>query len=195
MTATALHLYEATDAIEIVRDWILEHDEELRANEGALPDELAELLAKVEGDFATKAERVALFIRELVTTGKAIKLEEERLYARRKAMENAADRLKRYLEMNMLVAEKMRIDGKLVTLRIQKNPPHLERDRELSQEELTTLHSIDAALVLFTPARYDLNGAAVIAVSRKADEKGKVIGYECPIEGLRVVQGASLRIA
>jgi hypothetical protein len=41
-------LYEATDAIEIVRDWILEHDEELRANEGALPDELAELLAKVE---------------------------------------------------------------------------------------------------------------------------------------------------
>jgi hypothetical protein len=195
MTATAIRLYEATDAIEIVRDWILEHDEELRANEGTLPDELAELLAKVEGDFATKAERVALFVRELVTTGKAIKLEEERLYARRKAMENAADRLKRYLEMNMLIAEKMRIDGKLVTLRIQKNPPHLERDRELSQEELTTLHSIDSTLVLFTPASYALNGAAVIAVSKKIDEKGKVVGYESPIEGLRVVQGASLRIA
>jgi hypothetical protein len=194
MTATALHLYEATDAIEIVRDWILEHDEELRANEGALPDELAELLAKVEGDFNTKAERVALFIRELLTTAKAIKIEEERLYARRKSMETAGDRLKRYLEMNMLIAEKMRIDGKLVTLRVQKNPPSLHRDRELSQEELATLHSVDSTLVLFTPASYALNGSAVIAVSRKTDDKGKVVGYECPIDGLRVEQGASLRI-
>lgn len=194
MTATAMHLYEATDALEIVRDWILEHDEELRANEGAFPDELAELLAKVEGDFATKSERVALFVRELLTTGKAIKIEEERLYARRKSMEHAAERLKRYLEMNMLIAEKMRIDGKLVTLRIQKNPASLHRDRELSQEELATWHAVDSTLVVFSPASYALNGAAVIAASRKTDEKGKVIGYDCPIEGLRVEQGASLRI-
>jgi hypothetical protein len=194
MTASTLKLYEATDAIEIVRDWILEHDEELRANEGALPDELAELLAKVEGDFNQKAERVALFIREMLATGKAIKIEEERLYARRKSMENAADRLKRYLEMNMLVAEKMRIDGKLVTLRIQKNPASLHRDRELPQDELVRLHTTDPALVIFTPASYALNGAAVIAASRKTDAKGNVIGYECPIDGLRVQQGASLRI-
>lgn len=194
MTASTLKLYEATDAIEIVRDWILEHDEELRANEGALPDELAELLAKVEGDFNQKAERVALFIRELLSTAKAIKIEEERLYARRKSMENASDRLKRYLEMNMLVAEKMRIEGKLVTLRIQKNPASLHRDRELSQVELAVLHGKNESLVIFTPASYALNGAAVIAASKKTDEKDDVIGYECPIEGLRVQQGASLRI-
>jgi Siphovirus Gp157 len=194
MTASTLKLYEATDAIEIVRDWILEHDEELRANEGALPDELAELLAKVEGDFAQKAERVALFIREMIATGKAIKIEEERLYARRKSLENASDRLKRYLEMNMLVAEKMRIDGKLVTLRIQKNPASLHRDRELSQDELAALHKEDSTLVIFTPSHFDLNGSAVIAASRKTDAKGNVIGYECPIAGLRVHQGASLRI-
>lgn len=195
MSAPAIRLWEATDAIEIVRDWLAEHDEELRANEGVLPDELAELLDQVSTDFDKKAERVALFVRELVATGKAIKEEEERLRARRKSVENTVDCLKRYLELNMLAAEKMRIDGKLVTLRIQKNPPSLLRDRELSQEELATLHAVDSALVLFTPASYALNGSAVIAVSRKADEKGKVIGYECPIEGLRVIQGASLRIA
>lgn len=195
MTASTLKLYEATDAIEIVRDWILEHDEELRANEGVLPDELAELLAKVEGDFNQKAERVALFIREMISTGKAIKTEEERLYARRKSMENAADRLKRYLEMNMLQAEKMRVEGKLVTLRIQKNPAGLHRDRELSQDELAAIYKTNPALVIFTPSRFDLNGSGVIAASKKVDEKGNVIGYESPIEGLRVFQGASLRIS
>jgi hypothetical protein len=195
VSAPAIRLWEATDAIEIVRDWLAEHDEELRANEGVLPDELAELLDQVSTDFNQKAERVALFVRELIATGKAIKEEEERLRARRKSIENTVEGLKRYLELNMLAAEKMRIEGKLVTLRIQKNPPSLHRDRELSHDELVALYATDPALVVFTPARYDLNGAAVIAVSRKADEKGKVIGYECPIEGLRVIQGASLRIA
>jgi hypothetical protein len=195
MTAPAIKLWEATDAIEIVRDWIAEHDEELRANEGVLPEELAQLLDQVDTDFVKKAERVALFIREQVATSKAIKDEEDRLRSRRKSIDNTVDGMKRYLETNMLAAEKMRIEGKLVTLRIQKNPPSLQRDRDLSHEELVTLHAFDPALVIYTPASYALNGAAVIAVSRKTDEKGKVIGYECPIEGLRVVQGASLRIA
>lgn len=195
MSMPAIKLWEAVDAIEIVRDWLAEHDEEMRANEGVVPPELAELLDQVSTTFEVKAERVALFIREMVATGKAIKEEEERLRARRKSIESTVDGMKRYLEVNMLAAEKMRIEGKLVTLRIQKNPPSLQRDRELSPAELAALYATDPALVVFTPARYDLNGAAVIAVSRRADEKGKVIGYECPIEGLRVVQGASLRIA
>lgn len=193
MIAT-MKLYEATDAIEIVRDWIFEHDEELRANEGVLPDELAELLAQVEGDFATKAERVALFARELAATGKAIKEEEERLRARRKTMESTVDGLKRYLELNMLIAEKMRIDGKLVTLRIQKNPAALHQDRELSQDELAALYLENPALVIYTPSRYDLSGSGVIAASKKINAKGETIGYESPIAGLRVQQGASLRI-
>lgn len=198
MTATAIKLYEATDAIEIVRDWILEHDEELRANEGVLPDELADLLAKVEGDFATKAERVALFIREQVATSKAIKEEEERLRARRKSIENSVDGLKRYLEINMLAAEKMRIDGKLVTLRIQKNPPSCIVEREIPESELATWHELDERLVVFTPpqpARYSLNPSGVITASKQVDDKGKVTGYESPIEGVIVRQGASLRIA
>ncbi len=181
MTATAIRLYEATDAIEIVRDWILEHDEELRANEGVFPPELAELLAQVEGTFDQKAERVALFIREMLSTAKAIKEEEDRLHARRKAMENASDRLKRYLEANMLQAERMRIDGKLVTLRIQLNNPSVRH--ELTQEQLAVV--LDE-YVQVVPATYRLNAAAVIA-------HWKATG-ESPIEGVVVAQGASIRI-
>jgi Siphovirus Gp157 len=159
MTASTLKLYEATDAIEIVRDWILEHDEEMRANEGVLPDELAELLAQVEGDFAQKAERVALFVRELLATAKAIKLEEERLSARRKSMENAADRLKRYLETNMLLAEKMRIEGKLVTLRIQKNPPSCSSSVGPADLEAYSHVPELAQFIEIVPATYRLNAS------------------------------------
>lgn len=182
MTATAIKLYEATDAIEIVRTWIEEHDEELRANEGVLPAELAELLDRVDTDFAVKAERVALFIREMLSTAKAIKEEEDRLHARRKAMENASDRLKRYLEMNMLQAERMRIDGKLVTLRIQLNNPSVRH--ELTQEQLATV--VDE-YVNVVPRTYRLNAIAVIA-------HWKATG-ESPIDGVIVERGASLRIA
>jgi hypothetical protein len=182
LTASTLKLYEATDAIEIVRDWMLEHDEELRANEGVLPDELAELLAKVEGDFNQKAERVALFIREMIARGKAIKEEEERLRDRRKSLENAADRLKRYLEMNMLVAEKMRIDGKLVTLRIQKNPPGVHC--ELDQFALASLYDSHPECVARVPASYRLDAKAVIEFHKAGVH----------FDGITVQQGASLRI-
>jgi hypothetical protein len=198
MTATAIKLWEATDAIEIVREWIDEHDEELRANEGVFPPELAELLDQVSADFTTKAERVGLFIRELNATGKAIKEEEERLRARRKSIENTADGLKRYLEMNMLIAEKMRIDRPLITLRIQKNPPSCKVEREIPEDELATWFALDERLVVYTPpqpAHYSLNPSGVITASKKFDEKGKVTGYESPIEGVVVSQGASLRIA
>lgn len=184
MTAPAgIKLWEATDAIEIVRDWLSEHDAEMRENEGALPDELAELLSHVEGSFNEKAERVALFIREMLATGKAIKEEEERLRDRRKSFENASDRLKRYLEANMLQAEKMRIDGKLVTLRIQKNPPHV--DGELSQEELCILDMMESPFVSVVPATFRLDAKLVIEAWKA--------GAEIPA-GLAVSQGASLRI-
>lgn len=188
MIAT-MKLYEATDAIEIVRDWIFEHDEELRANEGVLPDELAELLAQVEGDFATKAERVALFARELAATGKAIKEEEERLRARRKSMESTVDGLKRYLEINMLATEKMRIDGKLVTLRIQLNGPAV----------VSTLD--DAALLrLWESWRGEVDGPVLVkqipasyVLDRKAVLDAHKLGVELPA-GISIERGASLRI-
>jgi hypothetical protein len=186
MTASTLRLYEATDAIEIVRDWILEHDEELRANEGVLPDELAELLAQVEGDFDVKAERIALFVRELLSTAKGIKDEEDRLAKRRRAMDHAADRLKRYLETNMLEAERMRIEGKLVTLRIQMNPPAVSC--QLEGDSLARLYeNVSTAFpwIKRIPESY--------VVDKKVCLEMHKVGVALP-DGISVERGASLRI-
>lgn len=184
MTAPAgIKLWEATDAIEIVRDWLSEHDAEMRENEGALPDELAELLSHVEGSFNEKAERVALFIREMLATGKAIKEEEERLRDRRKSFENASDRLKRYLEANMLQAEKMRIDGKLVTLRIQLNNPSV--CCELDEEQIAALYQIMPLMVKRIPESFVLDKKAVLELHK--------LGEPLPA-GIEIERGASLRI-
>lgn len=182
MTVAALKLWEAGDAIEIVRVWMEEHDEEIRANEGVIPDELAELLAQVEGDFKTKAERVALFVRELSANGKAIKEEEDRLRDRRKSFESQASRLKLYLEMQMLAHGVPRVDGKLVTLRIQKNPPAVHH--ELTQDDLRLVLE---EYVRVVPETRSLNKEAVLAHWKQTGES--------PIDGVTVTQGASLRIA
>jgi RecB family endonuclease NucS len=187
MTASAIHLYEATDAIEIVREWIFEHDEELRANEGVLPDELAELLSHVEGTFDQKAERVALFIREMRATVVAIKEEEVRIVKRRRAMENAADRLQRYLEANMLEAERMKIEGKLVTLRIQMNPPSVQCALEDAALKAIYNSVVSEAfpIVKRVPESYVLDKRAVLDAHK--------LGKKLPA-GIEIERGASLRI-
>jgi hypothetical protein len=197
MTMPALKLWEAGDAMEIVREWILEHDEELRANEGVFPPALAELLEKVESDFDKKAERVALFIRELLATAKAIKEEETRLAARRKSIDNAAERLKSYLELQMIANTRPHIVGQLVTLRIQKNAPSVKIERLFSQDELESLNVKFPLLVRYvepTVGSYELVPSAIAAAARQLDGKGNLLGFKSPIGGVIVAQGESLRI-
>jgi hypothetical protein len=54
-------------------------------------------LEGIEGEFECKAESVAQYIKELNAEAEAIKAEEKKLSARRKAKENAAIRMKDYL--------------------------------------------------------------------------------------------------
>jgi hypothetical protein len=181
--APAMRLYEATDALDVVREWIYEHDEEIRAMEGALPDELAQLLEQAEGDFKTKAERVGLFIRELVVNAKAVKEEEVRLASRVKHYERAADGLKRYLQSQMEQAGIPKVEGKLCTVRLQKNSPAVHAP-DMTQE---ALGRIRAEFVIVIPASYRLNTAAIL-------QHWKATG-ENPVEGVEVTQGRHLRIA
>lgn len=195
MTAAAvdLRLWEAGDALEIVRVWLEENDESIRANEGVIPDELAELLDQVEKDFAKKAERVALFIRERRLTAKAIKEEEDRLRDRRKSLECQAERLQRYLELQMLAHQVPRVEGKLVTLNIQLNPPAVAST--LTDDELVALFKREPTFVTYAPATYTLNARAVIEASKRPDPKDpKKSIYVSPVEGVEITRGASLRI-
>jgi hypothetical protein len=184
MTAS-LKLYEATDALDVVREWIYEHDEEIRAMEGALPDELAELLAKAEGDFKAKAERVALFIRELLANAAAVKIEEERLTARRKHYERAADGLKRYLQGQMELAGIPKVEGKLCTLRLQKSPPGVIGNPTLDSLAYWKTTLTWSRFVVTVPEQLRLDGRALIEAWKS--------GEEIPV-GVEVVQGQHLRI-
>lgn len=121
-----LRLYDTVDALETIRMWVMEHDDEIRAAEGALPDELAELLAKAELDFNTKVENVGLFIRELELSAAAMKNEAARLTARQRHMEKAAEGLRRYLLNEMGRAGIPKVEGKRLDVRMQKNPPSIK---------------------------------------------------------------------
>lgn len=186
--ATTLKLYEAAAALADVNAWIEEHDDELLANGGALPPALEELLAQAEGDFRTKVERVALKVRELKATAAAVKVEQDRLAQMVRVAENAAKSLTEYLKRQMEAAGETKVEGTLVKVRVQNNPPSLRAD--LSQAQLEALYHSDteqhAALVRFIPSRLELDARAAIDLHKR--------GGTLPA-GLTVEQGTHVRIA
>ncbi len=98
-------------------------DAQLIELEGELTPELEQALADLDGKADFKIESVALYIREQLAQASAIKVEEERLHARRKVRENAADSLKQYLHREMDRLGKTKVNGVLATVAIQKSPP------------------------------------------------------------------------
>lgn len=100
-----MKLYEATEALAIV-------DELLMESGGELTPEIQELLEKAEGDFETKAVRVALKIKELraaadICTSHARAIENgepKRLKARARSFEASAAGLEKYLDEQMALA-------------------------------------------------------------------------------------------
>lgn len=187
MTATAIRLYEAVDGIDTVREWIDEHAEELLAAGGDLDQlpELAELLELAEGQLAGKVESVGLYIRELTATAAAIKEEAQRLDARARHALAAAASLKRYLLINMERAELKRVDGKLVTVRVQASPPAVTHD--LTDEDLRALYVIPVGPRFVTRTE-------VFAIDRKVALTAEQAGEALPA-GVHVTRGTHIRIA
>lgn len=170
---TALKLYEVGDELEAVRSLLFE-------NEGDLSPELEAALTEAEGSFNEKAERVALFIRELQSNAKAVKEEATRLSQRAAQYERTAEGLKHYLQREMERVEIQRVDGKLINVRLQKSPPSVVST--LSEE---ALREIPAVYVTLVPQSYRLNAKAVIEAHKA--------GAEIP-PGIEVTQNFHLRI-
>ncbi len=146
-----MKLYELSDAREILDSWVAE-------SEGEWTPEMEALMADLDGKADEKIERVGLFIRETLANAAAIKTEEERLHARRKARETAAESLKSYLLREMDRLGKTKVQGLLATVAIQKSPPSVtcaldesmlrfavEADTELAPfiREVPATHRID----------------------------------------------------
>lgn len=120
MTATApkevvsLSLYAIGQQYEAIIEQVIEND-------GEITEALALELAAIEDRFEEKAEKVVLYIRNLLGTAAAAQSEAERLGELADSRTRAADALKRYLFENMQLLGKEKIDRPLAKLRIQAN--------------------------------------------------------------------------
>lgn len=172
-----MKLYEATAALAITDEWL----DELG---GELTPEIEALLDEAEGTFAEKVERVALKLKSLEAEAAAIKAEESRLAARRKARENGVTSLKTYLQRNLEAAGKQKVDGLLCTVALQLNPPALSVPANV---DLAELYAAGAPGITLVPESFTLDKRAVL-------DAVKVSGEAVLPNGWAVTRSQSLRI-
>ena len=87
---------------------------------------LADTLEGMGGELEEKAQNVVFFARNLEATAAAIKEAEAQMAARRKALENRAAGLRRYVFDSMQVAGVTKIECPYFRLSIQNNPPAVD---------------------------------------------------------------------
>jgi len=107
-------LWQIVDEVQCVMDRVMSSD-------GEITEDLEKELDSLELALTTKAEAVALYVRNLKTEALAIKAEEDRLKTRRQSRENAASRMEDYLHRELERAERDKVETPLVTISIRKN--------------------------------------------------------------------------
>ena len=90
--------------------------------------DFSEALDSLEDAFEEKAENIVKIMRTLEAKEKAYKDEVDRLNAQRKTLNNRVQTLKDYLQENMNVMGKKKVESGLFTVAIQKSPPTLKID-------------------------------------------------------------------
>lgn len=91
---------------------------------------IADTLEGLAGDLEVKATNVAMFVRNLDASAEAIKGAEAAMAARRKAIENRAERIRSYLKENMERTGITKIECPYFKLSIRNNPPSVVVDSE-----------------------------------------------------------------
>lgn len=86
------------------------------------PEVLADTMESIEADFEDKADAYAYIIATLKGDAATIDAELKRLKARKDAIENNADRLKKSLEEAMRVTNKLKFKTAMHSFGISKNP-------------------------------------------------------------------------
>lgn len=92
------------------------------------PQTIADTLESMSGALEVKATNCAMFVRNLEATAAQIKDAEAAMAARRKAIENRAERVKQYLFDGMLYAGIEKIECPHFRLAIRDNPPSVVID-------------------------------------------------------------------
>lgn len=93
------------------------------------PQIIEDSLEAISGDIEAKADGYAKVDLELASESAALKVEIDRLSARKDAIDNNRKRLKENLKNAMILMHTPKIKTDLFTFNIQKNPPKVVIDR------------------------------------------------------------------
>ena len=85
-------------------------------------DNITAILSQVKEQFNEKVENIGKMVLSLKADAEAVKLEEQRLAKRRKALESKADWLSDYLKNELTNTGVDNVKGTLVTVSLRKNP-------------------------------------------------------------------------
>ena len=126
-----------------------------KLNDLDLPDEVVrDTLESIQGDLQEKCTNVAAYIRNTESLAEQIKQAEQAMAARRKALENRADRIRKYLLENMQRTGITKIESPWFKIELAKNPPSVVVDDEDTLKfahpefvKVVTTESIDKAAV------------------------------------------------
>lgn len=138
-------------------------------------DVLADTFDALDGEFEEKAEACAKVMREMENESESIANEIARLKARKDAVDNGRDRIKKNLQFAMNVTGKRKFRTSLFSFGIQKNP---------------------ASVVMDTESIVDIDPAFLIAQAPKIDKKGilQALKNGEELDFAHLEQGESLRI-
>ena len=139
-----------------------------------LPNEvIADTLEGLQGSLEDKAIAVAQFLKNLEATAVAIKEAEQRMAARRKAIENRVASMKDYIKLNMESCGITKIESPWFALSIAKNPAAVDVLDETAipaefKEEIVTVKIDKTAIKQAIEAGVEVPGAYLTQGTRLA---------------------------
>jgi len=126
---------DRANAMSILNDWFEEYDEQIKAADGEVPEELHELLQGAFPELKQKIEGCASMIGAW-QADLAVQYDEiERLQARRKSRQGRIDSLRRYMLLCMDIAGEQKIDGTFYTVSVKKTPAKVTAPDTLTEAE------------------------------------------------------------
>lgn len=106
-------IYELTDMYKTVEDMLYDGETDEQT--------ILDTLEGIDGEIEEKADNYAKLIKNLLSDAAALKEEEERMYNRRKSLENKAQRLKDTLQANLEFIGKTKFKTLLFSFSVAKN--------------------------------------------------------------------------
>lgn len=126
-----------------------------KLNDLDLPEDVVrDTIEGMQGDMQEKCTNVAAFIRNTESLAEQIKQAEQAMAARRKALENRADRIRQYLLESMQRTGITKIESPWFKIALAKNPPSVVVDDEDTLKfahpefvKVVTTESLDKAAI------------------------------------------------